>query len=69
MADPNNLAKAMRKNTRLVWVESPSNPLLKLVDIAKAAEIAHALGALLAVDNTFMSPVFPAADRTRRRSS
>ncbi len=58
MADPNNLAKAMRKNTRLVWVETPSNPLLKVVDIAKAAEVAHASGALLAVDNTFMSPYF-----------
>lgn len=58
MADPNNLAKAMRKNTRLVWVETPSNPLLKVVDIAKAADIAHASKALLAVDNTFMSPYF-----------
>jgi cystathionine gamma-lyase len=58
MADPNNLVKAMRKNTRLVWVETPSNPLLKVVDIAKAAEIAHASKALLAVDNTFMSPYF-----------
>ncbi len=58
MADPNNLAKAMRKNTRLVWVETPSNPLLKVVDIAKAAEIAHASKALIAVDNTFMSPYF-----------
>lgn len=58
MADPNNLAKAMRKNTRLVWVETPSNPLLKVVDIAQAAEIAHASKALLAVDNTFMSPYF-----------
>ena len=58
MADPNNLAKAMRKNTRLVWVETPSNPLLKVVDISKAAEIAHASKALLAVDNTFMSPYF-----------
>ncbi len=58
MADPNNLAKAMRKNTRLVWVETPSNPLLKVVDIAKAADVAHASGALLAVDNTFMSPYF-----------
>jgi cystathionine gamma-lyase len=58
MADPNNLVKAMRKNTRLVWVETPSNPLLKVVDISKAAEIAHASKALLAVDNTFMSPYF-----------
>jgi cystathionine gamma-lyase len=58
MADPDNLAKAMRKNTRMVWVETPSNPLLKVVDIAKAAEVAHTSDALLAVDNTFMSPYF-----------
>jgi cystathionine gamma-lyase len=48
----------MRKNTRLVWVETPSNPLLKVVDIAKAAKVAHEASALLAVDNTFMSPYF-----------
>jgi len=58
MTDPDNLAKAMRVNTMLVWVETPSNPLMKVVDIAKAAEVAHAHGALLAVDNTFMSPYF-----------
>ena len=58
MTDPNNLAKAMRQNTMLVWVETPSNPMMKVIDIAKAAEVAHAGGALLAVDNTFMSPYF-----------
>src|SRR5262249_54939478 len=47
-----------KTNTRLVWIETPSNPLLKLVDIAAAADIAHAAGALLAVDNTFASPYF-----------
>ena len=58
MTNPNELAKAMRKNTMLVWVETPSNPLMKIVDIANAAAVAHAHGALLAVDNTFMSPYF-----------
>ncbi len=58
MTNQNNLAKAMRKNTRLVWVETPSNPLLKVIDIAKVADTAHASNALLAVDNTFMSPYF-----------
>lgn len=58
MTDSDNLAKALRTNTMLVWVETPSNPLMKVVDIAKAAEVAHAHGALLAVDNTFMSPYF-----------
>ncbi len=58
MTDPDKLANAMRKNTRLLWLETPSNPLMKVIDIAGAADIAHAHDALLAVDNTFMSPYF-----------
>ena len=58
MTDPQAVAARMRANTRLVWIETPTNPLLKLVDIAAIAETAHAHGALLAVDNTFMSPYF-----------
>lgn len=58
MTDLANLRGAMRDNTRMVWVETPSNPLTKIIDIAGAAEIAHAQSALLAVDNTFLSPVF-----------
>ncbi|HEX9435838.1 MAG TPA: PLP-dependent transferase, partial [Candidatus Limnocylindria bacterium] len=42
--------------TKLVWIESPTNPLLKVVDIAAVAEIAHKAGALAVVDNTFASP-------------
>lgn len=42
--------------TRLVWIETPSNPLLSIADIASVAEVAHAAGALLVVDNTFASP-------------
>src|SRR6185312_803123 len=42
--------------TRLVWVETPTNPLLAIADIAALAEIAHAAGALLVVDNTFATP-------------
>lgn len=60
-ADPTRpaaLAAAMRPETRMVWIETPTNPLLKLVDIAAAARCAHAGDALLAVDNTFMSPYF-----------
>jgi O-succinylhomoserine sulfhydrylase len=49
--------KAFKPNTRLLFVESPSNPLAELVDIAALAEIAHARGALLAVDNCFCTPV------------
>lgn len=48
---------AFKANTRLVFVESPSNPLAELVDIAALAELCHAKGALLAVDNCFCTPV------------
>lgn len=51
-----NVRGAMRPQTRLVYVESPSNPAMQVTDIAGAAEIAHERGALLAVDNTFASP-------------
>lgn len=58
LADPQNLKSALKPNTRIVWVESPTNPTLRLVDIKAVAEIAHAHGALLVVDNTFLSPYF-----------
>ena len=54
---PGALAKAIEPGTKLVWVETPTNPMLKIVDIAAAAEAAHAHGALLVVDNTFASPM------------
>jgi len=47
---------ALRPETKIIWLETPSNPLLKIVDIAAVAEIAHAAGAALVVDNTFASP-------------
>jgi cystathionine gamma-synthase len=50
------LASHLGDDTRLVWVETPSNPLLNIIDIRRAADAAHAAGALLAVDNTFASP-------------
>ncbi len=53
---PDNVARAMRPNTKLVYIESPANPTLKLTDIARCADIAHRAGAILAVDNTFASP-------------
>ncbi|WP_423299027.1 cystathionine gamma-synthase [Glutamicibacter nicotianae] len=57
MGDEAALAAAIEKNkAKLVWVETPSNPMMKITDIAKVAEIAHAAGALLVVDNTFASP-------------
>jgi cystathionine gamma-lyase len=51
-----SLGSHLRDDTRLVWIETPSNPLLNVVDIRRAAEAAHAAGALLVVDNTFASP-------------
>ena len=51
-----NLAEHLDESTRMVWVETPSNPLLNIVDISAAAEAAHAVGAILVVDNTFATP-------------
>jgi cystathionine beta-lyase/cystathionine gamma-synthase len=51
-----NLASHLGEDVKLVWVETPSNPLLNVVDIRKAADAAHAVGALLVVDNTFATP-------------
>src|SRR2546423_8923810 len=51
-----NLAAHLDERTRLVWLESPTNPLLNVVDIRAAAEAAHAVGALVVVDNTFATP-------------
>ena len=49
---------AITPRTKIIWVESPSNPLLKLIDIAALAKLAHARGARLVVDNTFATPFF-----------
>jgi len=54
---PGALEQAMLPDTRMVWVETPTNPMLKVVDIGAAAEIAHASGALMVVDNTFATPL------------
>jgi cystathionine gamma-synthase len=51
-----NLGEHLDARTRMVWVETPSNPLLNVVDIRAAADAAHAAGAILVVDNTFASP-------------
>ena len=52
------IERVMTRHTRLVWIESPTNPLLRITDIRAAAEIAHRHGALCLVDNTFASPFF-----------
>jgi cystathionine gamma-synthase len=51
-----NIENAMQKNTKLIWVETPSNPLLRIVDIAAIAAIARKAGAVCAVDNTWGTP-------------
>jgi len=56
LSDPAKLEPALRPNTRMVWVESPTNPLLKLVDLAAVAEITRKRGILAVCDNTFASP-------------
>lgn len=56
MSDPAKVAAAMRPETKVVYVETPINPTLKLVDLKAVSEIAHAHGAQLVVDNTFLSP-------------
>ena len=56
-SDLDQIGDAMRENTRMVWLETPSNPLLRISDIDGAAKIAHAQDALLVVDSTFASPV------------
>lgn len=56
--DLSTIEQAMTPATKLVYIETPTNPLIEVTDIAGAAAIAHAHGARLAVDNTFMSPYF-----------
>jgi cystathionine gamma-lyase len=56
--DPERVKSAIRKETKLIWLESPTNPLLRLCDIREIAGIAHDADALVAVDNTFASPYF-----------
>ena len=53
---PEEVAKALEPATRMVWIESPTNPMLRIVDVAACAEIARGRGACLVVDNTFATP-------------
>jgi cystathionine gamma-synthase len=57
-SDAAALAKALESKPSLVWIETPSNPLLRIVDIRAVAEASHAAGALVVADNTFLSPVW-----------
>jgi len=55
--DAESMARRVRDNTKIVYIETPTNPTLKLVDIRAAARVAHSVGAKLIVDNTFSSPL------------
>jgi cystathionine gamma-lyase len=58
MSDPANVERALTPRTKLVWIESPTNPMLKIVDLAAVAAIARTHGARTVVDNTFATPYF-----------
>ncbi|MXV16318.1 trans-sulfuration enzyme family protein [Hufsiella ginkgonis] len=58
LSDPANVRKAIRPETKLIWIETPSNPLLKITDIRAIADIAREHSCLVGVDNTFATPVF-----------
>ena len=60
LADPRALAAALSVPTKLVWIETPSNPLLRITDLRHVIEAAHGAGALALVDNTFLSPALQA---------
>ena len=56
LSDPNSIKEAWTSETKIVWLETPTNPLLNVVDIQKISNITHELGGLLIVDNTFATP-------------
>ena len=58
MHDTAALKAAATANTKMIWIETPTNPTMKVIDIAATAKLAKSLGAILVVDNTFASPIF-----------
>lgn len=56
MSNPDNVSAAINSQTKMIWVETPTNPLLKIIDIESVAKIGHQAGAIVVVDNTFSSP-------------
>lgn len=58
MTKPENVAAAIQDNTKMIWIETPTNPMLKLVDIKACADIGQSKNLMTVVDNTFMSPFF-----------
>src|SRR5258705_1590325 len=57
MTDLDAVRRALRPTTKIVWVETPSNPLVRIVDISRLADLAHSVGARCVVDNTWATPV------------
>ena len=57
LSEADALKSALRANTRLVWLETPTNPMMKIADIAAVADLAHTQGATVVCDNTFATPV------------
>ncbi len=55
---PEKVQNAIRKNTRMVWLETPTNPLMRIIDIRAVSRVAHKSRSIVVVDNTFMSPYF-----------
>jgi cystathionine gamma-lyase len=58
LTNPENFTKALKPNTKMLWLETPTNPTLKLVDIKKLSAMAASKGVISVIDNTFMSPYF-----------
>ncbi|MCC8035942.1 MAG: PLP-dependent aspartate aminotransferase family protein [Rikenellaceae bacterium] len=58
LSDPDEFDRAVRPNTKVLWIESPTNPMIRICDIAALAARAHARGILVVSDNTFLSPYF-----------
>lgn len=56
MSDPDRIGECLTSKTKLIWIETPSNPMLKLIDLARVAEIGRKAGAVTVADNTFASP-------------
>lgn len=68
MTDVDAVRAAIRQNTRLEWLETLSNPMLKVTDVASISKLAHESGAVAVVDNTFVTARLPTAAPTRSRS-
>ncbi|MDH4223096.1 MAG: PLP-dependent aspartate aminotransferase family protein [candidate division Zixibacteria bacterium] len=58
LTTPENLLKVLKENTRMIWIETPTNPLLKIIDLSKVSRLARKHRLILAVDNTFATPYF-----------